>query len=116
DPDKVFLMGHSAGAYIAAMLAIDGRWLQKVGLAPADITGLVGISGPYDFLPLRNKTLITIFGGANETATLPITYVTRGAPPALLMAGAKDTTVDPGNADRLAQRLRAAGNDASVIK
>ncbi len=40
DPEKLFVMGHSAGAYIAAMLALDGRWLQNVGLAPdRDIAG-----------------------------------------------------------------------------
>ena len=65
DPQKLFVMGHSAGAYIAAMLALDGRWLQKVDLAPdRDIAGLIGISGPYDFLPLSDGTLKTIFGGA----------------------------------------------------
>jgi acetyl esterase/lipase len=56
DPQKIFLMGHSAGAHIAAMLAIDATWLQKVGLVPGrDIAGLIGISGPYDFLPLRTR-------------------------------------------------------------
>ncbi len=57
-------MGHSAGAYIAAMLALDGRWLAKERLAPgADIAGLIGIAGPYDFLPLRGEALKTILGG-----------------------------------------------------
>jgi acetyl esterase/lipase len=115
DPDTLIVMGHSAGAYIAAMLALDGRWLQTVQLTPGDIAGLVGISGPYDFLPLRDKTLITIFDGANQVATQPISYVTRGAPPSLLVSGTADTRVDPANADRLARRLRASGNEAEVI-
>jgi acetyl esterase/lipase len=117
DPDRVFLMGHSAGAYIAAMLALDSRWLRQVQLAPeTDVAGLVGVSGPYDFLPLRDPTLITIFAGDNQPATQPISYVTRGAPPTLLVTGAGDTTVDPGNSDRLAHRLRALGNQADVIR
>src|SRR5580700_3300246 len=67
DPQKIFLMGHSAGAYIAAMLAIDATWLRKVGLVPGrDILGLIGVSGPYDFLPLNDKILEIIFGGANR--------------------------------------------------
>ena len=67
DPQKIFLMGHSAGAHIAAMLAIDATWLQKVGLVPGrDIAGLIGVSGPYDFLPLKDETLKIIFGGADR--------------------------------------------------
>lgn len=116
DAGRLFVMGHSAGAYIAAMLAIDGRWLQSVQLKSADIAGLIGISGPYDFLPLRDPVLVKIFHGDNEVATQPITYVTPGAPPALLIHGAGDTTVDPGNASRLAARLRASGNEANVIR
>jgi acetyl esterase/lipase len=116
DRTKVFLMGHSAGAYIAAMLAIDRRWLRSADLDPVrDISGLIGIAGPYDFLPLRDETLKVIFGGGNQTATQPIAHVTPGAPPALLLTGATDRVVDPGNATRLAARLHASGNDATVV-
>jgi acetyl esterase/lipase len=115
DPGRLFVMGHSAGAHIAAMLAIDGRWLNKVGLAPErDIAGLLGIAGPYDFLPLRDETLKVIFGGANRPETQPIFHVASGAPPALLLTGGRDRTVEPGNSTRFAARLRASGNDAAV--
>jgi acetyl esterase/lipase len=115
NPQKLFVMGHSAGAYIAAMLALDDRWLQQVKLQPdRDIAGLIGISGPYDFLPLRDGTLKVIFGSANEPATQPISHVARDAPPALLVTGARDGIVDPGNSSRLATRLHAAGDDATV--
>ena len=113
--EKTFLMGHSAGAHIAAMLALDPRWLKEVGLVPGrDIAGLIGISGPYDFLPLHDETLKSIFGGANRPDTQPISHVAPGAPPALLMTGVEDDMVDPGNSSRLAARLRAAGDEATV--
>jgi acetyl esterase/lipase len=116
DPKNLFVMGHSAGGHIAAMLALDRRWLGEVGLAPnQDIAGLIGVSGPYDFLPLRDGTLQTIFGGANQPDTQPITHVSPGAPPSLLLTGASDGVVDPGNATRLAERLRASGDDAAVV-
>lgn len=116
DPEKIFLKGHSAGAHIAAMLAIDSRWLQKVDLAPGrDIAGLIGLSGPYDYMPLRNDVLEVIFGGADRPETQPIFHVSPGAPPALLMTGSNDRLVEPGNATRLAARLRAAGNAATVL-
>src|SRR5580692_11816467 len=116
DPDKIFLMGHSAGAHIAAMLSIDATWLNKVGLAPGrDIAGLIGIAGPYDFLPLKDEELIVIFGGADRPETQPITHVTPGAPPALLLTGDKDDVVGAGNSVRFAERLRAAGNEATAV-
>jgi acetyl esterase/lipase len=114
DPEKIFLMGHSAGAHIAAMLSVDWRWLRNVGLVPSrDIAGLIGVAGPYDFLPLREGIYKTIFGG-NRAETQPISHVARGAPAALLVTGDRDNIVDPGNSTRLAERLRAAGNDATV--
>lgn len=116
DPNRLFVMGHSAGGYIAAMLAINGRYLNAVGLDPhRDLAGLIGVSGPYDFLPLKDETLKVIFGGANRADTQPINYVTRSAPPSLLVTGLSDGTVDPGNASRLAARLRAYGNQVKVI-
>jgi acetyl esterase/lipase len=116
DPEKIFLKGHSAGAHIAAMLSIDGRWLDKVGLRPGrDIAGLIGIAGPYDYMPLRDETLKVIFGGANRPETQPIFHVSRGAPPTLLITGGRDRLVEPGNSTRLAARLVAAGNTAKVL-
>ncbi len=116
DPEKIFLKGHSAGAHIAAMLALDGRWLHKVGLAPGrDIAGLIGIAGPYDYMPLRDEILKVIFGGSDRPETQPIFHVSPGAPPALLMTGSHDRLVEPGNSTRLAARLRAAGNAATVM-
>jgi acetyl esterase/lipase len=114
DPDKIFLMGHSAGAHIAAMLSLDARWLAKIGLAPAhDLAGFIGLAGPYDFLPLTGEIYLTIFGG-NDPEVQPISHVARGAPPALLLTGGKDDVVEPGNSTRLADRLRAAGNDVTT--
>ena len=115
DPHKIFLKGHSAGAHIAAMLSLDARWLQKLGLNPGrDIAGLIGLAGPYDYLPLRDETLKVIFGGADRPETQPIHHVAAGAPPALLMTGDRDRLVEPGNSVRLAARLVAAGNAATV--
>jgi acetyl esterase/lipase len=115
DPDKLFLKGHSAGAHIAAMLSIDPRWLGKVGLNPRrDIAGLIGIAGPYDLMPLRDEKLNVIFGGTDRPETQPIFHVAPGAPPALLVTGGRDRLVEPGNSRRLAARLVAVGNAATV--
>lgn len=111
DARKLFVMGHSAGAYIAAMLALDGQWLGDVGLDPdRDIAGLIGVSGPYDFLPLRDQDLIAIFGGDNRPVTQPIFHAEGRKPPALILTGAADRTVAPGNSTRLSAKLRDGGN------
>jgi acetyl esterase/lipase len=116
DPDKLVLMGHSAGAYNAAMLAVDARWLRAEGLEPErDVRALVGISGPYDFLPLQSARLKTIFGPEATLAdTQPVTHVDGMAPPALLLHGADDKVVWPRNAERLAARIKAKGGEAEV--
>ena len=110
-------MGHSAGAHIAAMLTLDPHWLGKEGLDPRrDIAGLIGVAGPYDFLPLKDDALKVIFSGGDIARTQPITFVKGGEPPALLVTGRKDETVDPGNTARLAARLRAQGDDVTEVE
>ena len=105
------LIGHSAGAYNAAMLALDPALLAAVGLSPPhDIAHAIGLAGPYDFLPLDTEQLRGIFGpGPATAATQPITYVDGHNPPMLLLAGSADHTVRPANTARLAERIRLCG-------
>jgi acetyl esterase/lipase len=108
---RLFLMGHSAGAYIAAMLALDPSYLARVGMSPDELKGFIGVAGPYDFLPLKRPRLIKIFGGAADIPeTQPVSFARAKAPPALLLHGAEDKIVGPHNTERLAQRLREAGS------
>ncbi|WP_428490670.1 alpha/beta hydrolase [Rhodopila sp.] len=110
DPNRLFLMGHSAGGQIATLLALDGTYLRADGVDPRQIRGVIGLAGPYDFLPLRSRTLKAIFGPETEwPRSQPINYVTSAAPPMMLAAGTADDTVDPGNTTRLAARLRQDG-------
>ena len=116
DPARLYLAGHSAGAYIAAMLALDPTWLRAAGLnSRTDIAGTVGISGPYDFVP-DTPTLEAIFGvGAQVPRTQPITYADGSAAPMRLITGDADTTVKQGNTLRLAARIREAGGSVQTI-
>lgn len=118
NPSRLFLAGHSAGAYNAAMLAIDARWLAKEGMDPArDLRGWIGISGPYDFLPLQSQRLKVIFGPEEQRAdTQPVTHVTPDAPPALLLTGTADTAVLPRNTERLAAKLSELNVPADTIR
>jgi acetyl esterase/lipase len=114
DPARIFLSGHSAGAYIAMMLAADPRYLRDAGADPAWIRGVIGIAGPYDFLPLRDENLIAIFGGANRPETQPVNLIDGKRPPMLLAHGAEDTTVLPRNTLSIAAKLRSFNSPVDV--
>ena len=109
DPNRVALAGHSAGAYTVAMLALDPRWLEAVGVDPHIVKAAVGLSGPYDFYPFDTKRSIDAFRGVREPAlTQPVTFARFDAPPMLLVTSSEDTTVRPRNAEHLADALRRA--------
>lgn len=110
DPARVFVAGHSAGGYNAAMVALDGRWLQRYGASPAMLRGWIGMAGPYDFLPIVATSLKPVFHfPGTPPDSQPIAHVTPAAPPTLLMTGMADTTVDPHrNTEGLAAALQAA--------
>ena len=110
DAKRIYAMGHSAGAYNAAMLALDPRWLRKQGSDPSHLRGWIGMAGPYDFLPIQNPTTRPVFHYPDTPAdSQPLSHVHRGAPPALLIAANNDDTVNPRrNTSVLADRLRAA--------
>jgi len=116
DPNNIFLMGHSAGAYNVAMVALDPQWLGAVGLDPhKDIRGVVGLAGPYDFLPLQSDELKTIFGvTGQEPASQPINHVDGREPPMFLAHDLGDKTVYVRNTEHLAARITAAGGEVET--
>jgi acetyl esterase/lipase len=113
DPGLITLIGHSAGAYIAAMLALDRRLLDAA--SQTTLAGVVGLAGPYDFLPLHSEVLDAIFEPAGDlTLSQPIAYARGDAVPMLLLSGQSDKTVRPENSRRLAARIRMLGGDAQA--
>jgi acetyl esterase/lipase len=110
DPDKIAVSGHSAGAYIAVMLALDPHYLSDVGVDPTIIKAGIGLSGPYDFIPFDSKRSINAMAQwPRPLETQPVTYVRKDAPPLMLVTGTEDDTVKPRNAIILTQRLNAVG-------
>lgn len=115
DPQRLVLMGHSAGGYNAAMLALDPRWLAAVGLSQKQVSAWIGLAGPYDFLPIGEPMTQAAFDWPNTpTDSQPLAHVTPQSPPALLLVADKDETVDPDrNSAALAARLEQAGVEVS---
>ena len=115
DAGRMALMGHSAGAYNAVMLALDPRYLAQAGLLDR-VRCVVGLSGPYDFFPFDGPISRRTFGAVVDAAsTQPINHVTASAPPMLLATGDRDRLVYPRNSVALAARLRAVGVGVAEI-
>lgn len=114
DASRLFLAGHSAGAHIALMLAADTPYLRAAGFDRTRLRGVIGIAGPYDFLPIRSPSVRDVFAGSDPASTQPINFVAPGLPPALLLHGDGDTTVLVRNSQGLGAAWQAAGNEAEV--
>ena len=111
DAKRVFVMGHSAGGYNAAMLALDARWLSGTGHAPAELAGFIGLAGAYDFLPMTNPDAQPVFFHPHYPPnTQPIEFALVSAPRTFLGAAVKDSLINPQrNTVGLADRLKSAG-------
>jgi len=107
DTARVVLMGHSAGAQLAALVAYDPRYLAKQGTTPDILGGFVGLSGPYDFV-FDTELLKRTFAGPKEREfdALPVHFVTPQSLRTLLVMGEDDETVNPRNTRSLASTLR----------
>ncbi len=114
DPGQIFLMGHSAGAYNVAMLAVAPGYLKSRGMEPSELAGVVGLAGPYDFLPIKDPVIKEIFDVADLEATQPVFHATAKTPPMLLLTGDNDETVYPRNSLALADRINQSGGEAIV--
>jgi len=115
DRARVAVMGHSAGAWQAVMLALDAQRLAARGVAPGFIKAGVGLAGPYDFHPFTSERAIAAMGRWPRPAeTQPITFARADAPPLLLVTSDGDTTVRKKNAINLAARLRELGAPVEI--
>lgn len=111
---NIILMGYSAGAHIAAMLTLDERYLRATAAKP--VQGMIGLSGPYDFLPFTHEEMNDIFGPPERyPESQPINFVDGKEPPLLLLHGKRDTLVYPLNTENLAGRVAALGGCAKTV-
>jgi acetyl esterase/lipase len=109
----LFLMGHSAGAQIAALLTLDKSYFKKAGFTKR-LAGFIGLAGPYDFLPFKENLYKRIFPERVRAASQPINFVGGQMPPMLLITGTDDKTVDPKNSGTLAKAVNAVGGNATI--
>ena len=111
DPRRIFACGHSAGAHIALLLALDPQHLAAVAMAPVDLAGVVALAPPTGLEPYRGRNLPAIFGVGGDDSQRPIRLAQAGAvpPPSLLLAGAADSIIQAEHIRRLAAALQSNG-------
>lgn len=106
----LYLMGHSAGAQLAALLSLD----QNLSLSHGRIKGCIGLSGPYDFYPFTDDDHWDLFSPAScYQESQAVNYVQPEAPPLYLLHGADDARVRRGHSKSLMEKQQAVGGDAS---
>ena len=107
----VFLMGHSAGAHIAMLVAMDDRYLARNGHLTDRLAGIIGLAGPYDFLPIESARLQKIFPTSQaQRASQPIHFVDSNDPPVFLGHGDQDRRVWLKNSVNMAATIKQQGN------
>ena len=118
DPNRVFVAGHSAGAYLAALLSLDPSYLAAHGMKLSDIRGTIPIS-PFlyveepDVAPRRPKTV----WGTDEEVWLQASvtpYIGSDKPPMLFIYADGDDPWRREQNDRLKAELMAHGNNVSL--
>jgi acetyl esterase/lipase len=110
DPARVFVSGHSAGAFNAVMLGSEPAFVKAVGGDLSWMRGVIGIAGPYDFLPLVEDSYIAIFHGRNNHDAMPVNHITGPRPPMFLAWGTGDSTVGAVNIDHMEAKLKSVGS------
>lgn len=116
--DDIFVMGHSAGGQIAALLATDPSWLGAQGMQPRDLAGLIGLAGCYDFVPVPkdDPIMLGVFGTTpdQQRRGQPVSFVRGAEPPMLLLQGTDDDEVEPSNAISLYRATQALNEDSTL--
>ena len=115
DPDRIFVAGHSAGAYIAVMLAANSAYLRAADAEPSWIRGLIALAGRYHELPLGDAIAHEIFRGPARDETRPSTYIDGKRAPMMLASGANDHPTVLESISPLAARLREKGSEAEEV-
>ncbi len=109
DNRRLYLSGHSSGAHLAALVAVDPVYLQNMGKDRTIVSGFAGLAGPYDFIP-EDEDLKDMFGPPEHYPRMQVpTFVDGHQPPMLLLHGADDVDVIQRNLNRLKAKIDDRG-------
>jgi acetyl esterase/lipase len=114
DPDRIILVGHSAGAHTAVLLALDEGYLERAGASNV-IRGFVSLAGPVNTTWTDDDVQALMGPQAGWPSTYPVNHIDGTEPPILLLHGSGDETVSPENSVSLAARIRDRGGCARAV-
>ncbi len=107
--NKIYVVGHSAGAHMGALMVSDERYLKKFGSSPQAISAFVGLAGPYAFTP-DEPDLQDMFGPPSQYPNMQApTFIDGQEPPMQLLTAGKDTIVGKFNAEKLEKAIHLKG-------
>lgn len=113
---RMFVMGHGAGAHIGAMLALRPEFLKTAGVKGSPLRGFIGLAGAYDFMPITDPELRDLFGPSYRfQESQPIRYANAGAPPILLMHGRDDSVISFANSEHMAAAMVKAQANVETV-
>ena len=105
NPDDLFVMGHSAGAFNAVEVVDNARWLSEAGVPITAVHGVIGVAGPYSYDYRGMGTANAFPAGSDPATVMPAEHVRADAPPHLLLVAGNDTVVYPQNGERMKAAL-----------
>ena len=117
DNRRLILVGHSAGAHIVSLLALDPNYFNKVEIDRSVLRGWVGLSGPYNFNPLAIRYIRPIFESVinDIDKARPIFFASEKAPPGMLIHGKRDRLVSESNSLALFKALTNTGSKIGYV-
>lgn len=116
NPNQLFVMGHSAGAFNVVSAVDDSRFWKTTGIPNKAILGVIGLAGPYDYDFRSGTTKVAFPANSTRQQVMPVYHIRQDVPPHLLVTGSKDMIVYPQNADSLQKALTQAGGNVERVQ
>ena len=117
DPDKIFISGHSAGGYLAAMVGLDKQWLAAHEIDANQLAGIIPFSGQMTthFRVRKEQGFKDNHPILNEFA--PLWHIRKDASPFLLITGDRDKEF-PGRTEEnllMAKMMKVVGHPNATM-
>ncbi|MFZ3192645.1 MAG: alpha/beta hydrolase [Moraxellaceae bacterium] len=114
NPQQLFVIGHSAGAFNAVAAVNDARFWQSTGVPDQAVLGVIGLAGPYayDFRDYSTRKVFPV--GAHPDQIMPDRHPRPHAPAHYLLTAQRDRVVYDFNTERMQAALQSVGVPVQV--